>query len=116
MTRPARRIHQMLDRGLTTAVATALEEYPFPKTEAECCHPDCTNRCELKDGQQGPPPRFCSTACRMAYARERSRLSDDHEAYTRLLNEGNPTYRQGKEVRRRLRALQMQLDRYPLAD
>lgn len=52
----------------------------------------------------------------MAYARERSRLSEEHEAYTRLLEEGHPTYRQGKELRRRLRALQMQLDRYPLAD
>jgi len=52
----------------------------------------------------------------MAYARKRRVLIELRDAYQRVIDEARPTYDQAAQLKRRVQAVQMQLDRYPLID
>lgn len=113
MKKASTRIRRLLAGYPATAVARTLAEIEAPDARATCCHPDCHELCVWSDAQHGPPPRFHSDRCRMSYAQTRRALVEDRDAYLRLIDEGSPTYDQRAVLRRRMRSVEMLLDRYP---
>ena len=91
----------------------SLSEISRPDAVARCCNPTCPETCTWEATEKGRPPRFCSTTCRNEYAKTRARVLDHLSAYRELVDEGIPGWAASNEIPRRMRALEMQLDRYP---
>lgn len=113
MTKPATRIRRLLANDPSTAVSRVLDGLSRPPAQGRCLNPKCDATCTWKGTEKGRPPRFCSDACRMAFAKQRARLLDELDAYRDLIESASTTWAQRNELRRRVQSLEMQLDRYP---
>lgn len=103
-------LHHLIDSDPHNAVRDALEDVPPPSMVTTCCHPTCPKIIEWNG--RGRPPRFCSTNCRAAFARERRGLQSELAAYERLMT-CEHTSAEGHRLTLRMTALKMRLHRYP---